>query len=196
MPGGGAHEAHHFPLRGRRNLRPDRRERARRGCVHRAADQSAGREHHGAPAPDRRGQTGVGRTHHLRDAVLRLFAAGPQGPAQSSDRRQAAGEYDHHGGCQPGAGNRFSPARAAGVLRHSGGPPVRAPGAGFALSQEAVARPGGGGARCGIGEDGAGFREAVERHVRDHRQAQAHGERRGSTERGRRRCRTGLHHSR
>ena len=125
-------------VRRRRDLRAHRRERPRQRRVHRPADESARREHHGAAAPDRRRAAGVGGAHHLRDAVLRLRAAGPQGPAARADRRQADGEHDHRGGRRPRARRRFPPAPAAGVLRRSGRSPVRDAGVHGALSQEAA----------------------------------------------------------
>ena len=42
-------------------------------------------------------------------------------------RREADGESDRNGGRGPSARDRFSPARAPGLFRHSGGPPDTRP---------------------------------------------------------------------
>jgi hypothetical protein len=73
--------------------------------------------------------------------------------------------------------NLITAAGADRVLRHPGGPFVRGTGIREPLPAEAAVRSGGGGARRGIGEDGAGVREAAQRVARDHRQAAPVGQR-------------------
>ncbi len=123
-----------------RDLRPARREHPRAGRFHCPADEPAGGECARAAAPDRCSSAGLGGPDHLRDAVLRLLAAGSQGSAAGGDRGQAHGEHDRGRRRGPGTGDRFPPAPAPGVLRCAGGPPVRGAGVRLALSQEEPAR--------------------------------------------------------
>src|SRR5439155_1456833 len=119
-----------------------------------------------------------------RAAVLQLRAPRLQRLAAGRDQRQAHGKLDHGGGRGPRAGNGLPFPSAAGVLRHSGGPSVRGTGVREPLPPEAAVRSGGGGARRGLGQDGTGIREAVERLARDHRQAAPVRERGRGRERG------------
>src|SRR5216117_1212189 len=113
----------------RRNLRQDRRERARAGCLHHPAHEPAGGKLYGAVTADRRSAPGERRPHHRGASVLRLRAAGPEGPTARGDQRQAGGETDHPRRSRPRVGNGFSFPPGPGILRYPGGPSVR--GAGF-----------------------------------------------------------------
>ena len=132
-----------------------------------------GREHPRAAAADRRGAARLGGAHHLRDAVLRLRAAGPKGPAARADRRQADGEHDRRRRRRPRPRHRLPPASAPGVLRHSGRPPVRDAGVRESLQEEGAHRSGHRRPGRRVGQDGPRVREAAQRLPGDHRQASA-----------------------
>ena len=89
----GAGQMHHQLLSRRRNVRQDRGECARGGCVHRAihfaADQPSlyGIVHH-----DGCGAAGQRVADHGGVALLRVCAAGPQGPAARADHGQIGGQ--------------------------------------------------------------------------------------------------------
>src|SRR5438093_1470381 len=142
-PGAAALRGDDPPLRRRRDLRQDRRERPRPGRLHHPADEPAGGELDGTAVPDRRGAACQRRTDHGGAAVLRLRASGPERPAAGRDQRQAHSEPDHARRRGSGAGNGLPFPPAARVLRHSGGPPVCGPGVREPLSAEGPVRPGG-----------------------------------------------------
>ena len=91
-----------------------------------------------------------------------------------------------HGRRGPGAGDGLPPAPAAGVLRPAGRSPLRGAGVREPLPAEAAARPGRGGPRRRLGQDGPRLRQAAQRIAGDHRQAAAVGQRRRGAERRRR----------
>ena len=118
-------------------------------------------------------------------AVLRLFAAGPQGSAARRDRREAVANLIEVGGRRPGARHRLPPASVAGILRCPGRSPVRGAGVRLALSEEAAQGSRGRRARRRRGENGARIRETARRVLRHHRQAAPARERRRSRQRRR-----------
>ena len=169
----------------RRDLRKNRRERARAGRLHHPAHESAGGKLHGAAAPDGRGAARERGPHHGGASVFRLRAAGPERSAARGDQRQADCESDHARRRGSRAGNGFSFPPGPGILRYPGGPSVRGAGVREPLPDEAAARSGRRRAGRGLGEDGPRVREAARRVARDHRQAAPVREHRGSRERRR-----------
>ena len=161
----------HQALCGRRDVRQDRRERARAGCLHHPVHQSAGGEHDGAAAPHGCGEAGQRGAGHRGHSLLRVCPPGPEGPAARRHQREAHGEHGVEGRRRPRARHGFPPASDAGVLRPAGGPPVRGAGVREPLPAEAAAGSGGGGPRRRFGQDGARVREAAQRDAGHHRQA-------------------------
>ncbi len=60
--------------------------------VHRSVDEPARGESAGTPDHDRRGEAGVGAEGRGGDPLLRVCAAGPEGPAAGVHHREAGGE--------------------------------------------------------------------------------------------------------
>jgi hypothetical protein len=105
-------------LQRRRDLFPDSRERARRGCVRGAAVPcSGGQPPAGIVADDRRVQTCVGVADHGRAPVLLLRAAGPERQAARSDLREARCGLAGNRGCEPGADVGFARAADSRLFR-------------------------------------------------------------------------------
>ena len=93
--------------------------------LHHPIDLPALGQPHGAADDDRRRTPRLGLQGRGRDALLRLGAPGPQGPAPRADRRQTGGQPAHGRGRGPHHDD--GPARRpdTGFLRHSGGRPLR-----------------------------------------------------------------------
>ncbi len=116
------------PLLRRRGVRPDQRERARRGCLHHPAHVPAReREPDGAARDAGRLQARVRPPHHRGGPVLRLWPAGQEGAVARADLRQAGGRPHHHRGSEPGPRDRPARRSDPGLLQHPGGPSVRGP---------------------------------------------------------------------
>ena len=118
----------------RRDVRPDRGERARRRCLHGAAHLRSGRCAPDAVAvADRCAEARVSPAHHGGDSVLRLRPAGPQGQAACSDFVEAGGRSVDHRGSRSRVGCRSARAADPGLFQYPGGPFVCVAGAGGAL---------------------------------------------------------------
>ena len=114
------------PLRRRRGVRRDQRERPRRGRVRHPVDQLSGeRQSDGAVDLHRRAAPRVGQADYRGAALLRLCAPGPEAGAAHADLGQARRQSDHHGRRQPGSFDRSSCGADPGLLRHPDRQPVR-----------------------------------------------------------------------